>query len=88
MAFHSATDYFAMKNYEGESLIQAWFQKKKNILSMARAFSEYNKRFFTLDLKDMKFYYTKKIYYGLKDMNFIDLKVSFSNIIPYFLLYN
>jgi len=60
---------------KGDPLIQGWFQKKKNVLAMSRAFSEYNKRFFSLDLKELKFYYTKKNYYELKDMNFIDLKV-------------
>lgn len=77
MAFHTATDFFTVKNHEGDTLLQSWFHKKKNILSMARAFSEFNKRYFSLDLKEMKFYYSKKCYYGLKDLTFIDLKVFF-----------
>ena len=38
-------------------------------------FSNYNKRFFTLNLEKLLFYYTSKAHYVVQDMKFIPLKV-------------
>ena len=44
-------------------------------MSFARMFSTYNKRFFTLNLEKILFYYSSKSNYEFKDIRLIPVKV-------------
>ena len=56
-------------------VIQSWIKKTKGALSFARMFSTYNKRFFTLNLDKLLFYYSNKANCEYKEIRFITLKV-------------
>ena len=56
-------------------VIQSWIKKTKGALSFARMFSTYNKRFFTLNLEKILFYYSDKANYEYKDIRLVPVKV-------------
>ena len=66
--------YFSIK-IKGDTLIQAYVKKNKNILSFSRLFSLYTTRYLTLNISKCIFYYTRKDKYCAKDMTEIPLRV-------------
>ncbi len=60
--------------YKGGPVVQGYLKKTKGIMSISRLlFSEFSKRFFTLNLEKRVFFYSKGINSGIKDIRMIHL---------------
>jgi len=57
----------------------------KPLTGITRAFKEYNKRFFTINLEKFLFYYTEKEFYQLSDITYIPLEVHSQYVLNLFL---
>lgn len=62
------------KGYKGGLVVQGYLKKTKGIMSISRLlFSEFSKRFFTLNLEKKVFFYSKSVNSGMKDIRMIHL---------------
>jgi hypothetical protein len=60
--------------YTGPRRLACWLFKAKEAGKMSRMFGKWNKRYFILDLDEVKMYYTSKP--GGKDVKYLVLNVS------------
>ena len=57
-------------------------RKLKPLSTLKRLFSDYNTRFFVLNLDSLVFYYAEKKDHKMKDVTYINLQVSRREIMP------
>lgn len=66
-------DVYVNPSYTGPRRLTCWLFKAKKAGKMSRMFGKWNKRYFILDLDELKMYYTSKP--GGKDIKYLLLNV-------------